>query len=65
MNPHDLATGISFLRANLVWSNDFDQIREPLADLLEQLNYLDTISLNSVLPTTKKLIERITNGLVE
>ena len=65
MNPYQLAIGIDFLRANLIWSNDFDQIREPLADLIEQMSYLDAVSRDTLLPTTKKLIERITDGLVE
>jgi len=63
MNPFDLVSAVSMLRADLVWSSDFEAVREPLADLLEQIQYLDAVSLDSLSPAMRKLTERINNGV--
>ena len=33
--PYDLSAAIDFLRADLDWSDDFDSVRDSLAELLE------------------------------
>jgi hypothetical protein len=40
---------IRLLRANLLWSKDFDLIREPLANLLELLMQLPTHQLDEAM----------------
>lgn len=38
--PLDLREVVNVLEADLVWSNDFDSIRSPLANLLKSLSDL-------------------------
>ena len=39
---NELRAAIALLRSDLVWSDDFESIREPLADLLEALRRVPT-----------------------
>ncbi len=49
---------IRLLRANLLWSKDFDLIREPLAHLLELAMQLPTHQLDEALHTLSSEIIR-------
>ena len=45
-----------YLRADLVWSDDFDAVRDRLADLLEQISHLPKETQDKLQPALNNLI---------
>lgn len=50
---------IRLLRSNLIWSRDFDLIREPLANLLEILMQLPTHDLDEPIDALTRELTRL------
>ncbi len=57
----DLREAVNFLNADLVWSNDFEQVRQPVKDLLQQVIELPEADRDRLEPSLSNLV----NGLLK
>ena len=57
----DLREAVNFLNADLVWSDDFEQIRQPVKDLLQQVIELPESDRDRLEPSLSNLV----NGLLK
>ena len=57
----DLRDAVNLLNADLVWSDDFQQIRQPLKDLLQQVMMLPESDRDRLEPALTDLL----NGLLK
>jgi len=56
IKPFDLDEAITFLRAPLEWSDDFDSIRDSLANLLQQVQSCNTEEIKKLEPALSHLV---------
>ena len=54
--PLDLSAAVDLLRSDLVWSDDFDSVRDSLADLLELIGMLPAVQVARLEPALYLLI---------
>jgi hypothetical protein len=54
--PFDLTAAVDLLRSDLVWSDDFDTLRDSLANLLELISMLPASQVHKLEPALYLLV---------
>ena len=54
--PFDLTAAVDLLRSDLVWSDDFDSLRDSLANLLELISMLPASQVDKLEPALCLLV---------
>ena len=59
VKPFDVDDAIALLRADLIWSADFEGVREELACLLDAIRFLPQKHIDRIEPALTELVKAI------